>query len=371
MTLSNHRSGATMEASNFEDSLVLRSASVRDVIENLNRSSPKIALVVDEKRRLLGTVTDGDIRRAILRGVSLDMSVEDVVRKNFQSLPETATAHEARQYMRSRKVDHVPLVDLSGIVKGLEQLGGTEFAAIKPNTVVIMAGGLGTRLSPLTDHTPKPMIAVGGKPMLERIISSAAEDGFENFILAVNYLGEQIEDHFGDGKDFGVAISYLKEDEPLGTAGALSLLPLQSSESVVVLNGDVLMQARLSEMLHFHTAGRGLLTMAVKVLETQVPFGVVSVAGSYVQHIAEKPTYRDYINAGIYVIEPQVLRTIPRGIRLDMPDLISQVLGDQKVLAFPLHESWIDLGRRSDLDRAESEFSRTSPGAPGGVPGDA
>ena len=264
--------------------------------------------------------------------------------------------------MRLHKIDQVPLVDGNGVVSGLEFLANVDYSDAKPNTVVIMAGGLGMRLRPLTDHVPKPMIPVGGKPMLEWILTAASEDGFRKFVLAVNYLGEQIEEYFGDGEDFGVHISYVKEKEPLGTAGALSLLSEEQVDSIVVLNGDVLMQARLSEMVEFHRAEQADMTLAVKVLDTQIPFGVVSLKGSYVEEIREKPVYRDYVNAGIYVMEPEIIRTIPRMSRLDMPDLISQVLADRRVLAFPLHESWIDLGRRSDLEKAESELFHQAEG---------
>jgi len=352
-----------MAVPSFEDSLVSGAGSVRDLIESLNRTSKKIALVVDGQRKLLGTVTDGDIRRALLRGASLETVAQDVAQKHFQSLPAQSSPREARRYMRLHQIDQVPLVDENGIVSGLEFLANVDYSDEKPNTVVIMAGGLGMRLRPLTDHMPKPMIPVGGKPMLEWILTAASEDGFRNFVLAVNYLGEQIEEYFGDGKDFGVEITYVKEEEPLGTAGALSLLSKEQTDSVIVLNGDVLMQARLSEMLEFHRAEKADMTLGVKVLDTQIPFGVVSLQGSYVEEIREKPVYRDYVNAGIYVMEPQILRTIPRMSHLDMPDLISQVLADRRVLAFPLHESWIDLGRRSDLEQAESELFRPPWGA--------
>ena len=358
-----------MAKPSFEDSLVSGAGSVRDVIESLDRARTKIALVVDGHRKLLGTVTDGDIRRALLRGASLETTAQDVAQKHFQSLPDQSSPREARRYMRLHKIDQVPLVDKSGIVTGLEFLADGDHIDAKPNTVVVMAGGLGMRLRPLTEHIPKPMIPVGGKPMLERILTAASEDGFRNFALAVNYLGEQIEEYFGDGKDFGVEITYVKEEEPLGTAGALSLLSQEQTDSIVVLNGDVLMQARLSEMLEFHCAERADMTLAVKVLDTQIPFGVVTLQGSYVEEIREKPVYRDYVNAGIYVIEPDILRTIPRMSRLDMPDLISQVVTDRRVLAFPLHESWIDLGRRSDLEKAESELFHQSRGTSTDEPG--
>lgn len=345
-----------MKKPSFEDSLVPGGGSVRDVIESLNRARTKIALVVDGHRKLLGTVTDGDIRRSLLGGASLETTAQDVAQKNFQSLPDQSSPEEARRYMRRHKIDQVPLVDENGVVTGLEFLADRDYFDAKPNTVVIMAGGLGMRLRPLTEHVPKPMIPVGGKPILERILTAAREDGFRSFVLAVNYLGEQIEEYFGDGRDFGVEITYVKEEEPLGTAGALSLLSEEQTDSIMVLNGDVLMQARLSEMLEFHRAEQAEMTLAVKVLDTQIPFGVVTLHGSYVEEIREKPVYRDYVNAGIYVIEPEILRTIPRMGRLDMPDLISQVVTDRRVLAFPLHESWIDLGRRSDLEKAESEL---------------
>lgn len=332
---------------------VLLTASLKDVVENLTVSGVRLCLVVDAESKLLGIVSDGDIRRGLLAGKSLDDSVVEVMNQAFASANDTLGVAELERIAIAKDVNHLPLVDVEGRVTGLflnKPDGGKRRL---PNVVVIMAGGLGMRLRPLTNTTPKPMVRVAGKPMVQHTIEALRSEGFENFVFALNYLGEQIEQYFGDGSDFGVNITYVTEQEPLGTAGALSLLDRIYSEPIVVVNGDVLLFGKLSDMLDFHLSNGAEVTVGVKVLDTQIPFGVVEVDGNAVTGITEKPVYRDFVNAGVYVLEPRILEGLVTGARIDMPDLVETALERKGVVAFPLHETWLDMGRPEDLRRAE------------------
>lgn len=340
----------------YSQSIVDSSSSVRMAAENLETSGLGICLVVEPAGKLVGVVSDGDIRRGLLQGKTLEDSVVDVMSTAFTFSRDNSELSELQRIARSRLLTHLPLLSAEGLVTGLfvDKQENVEFA--RDNLVVIMAGGKGLRLRPLTDTTPKPMIPVAGKPMLQRIVEGLRFEGFRKFALSINYLGEQIETHFGDGSDFDVEISYLKEEIPLGTGGALSLLESNQSRPLIVVNGDVLLSAKLVEMLNFHEESGASLTVGVKVLDTQIPYGVVQIEGHSIKAIQEKPTYRDFVNAGVYVVEPQLLGLVPKGIRFDMPELVEKVIesGDVAV-AFPLHEAWLDLGRPEDLDRAQRE----------------
>jgi NDP-sugar pyrophosphorylase family protein len=221
-----------------------------------------------------------------------------------------------------------------------------------------MAGGLGTRLRPLTETLPKPMLRVGGRPMLEIILDNFVSQGFKNFFISINYLGHIIQEHFGDGSKFGVSITYLSESKRLGTAGALSLLPEGITENIVVTNGDVLTRLNLRALLDFHNALHSSATICVREFSTQVPYGVVEVADQVVQKIEEKPNVQRLVNAGIYVLNPKLLSQIPKDTYIDMPDLLNSMLKkDQVIGAFPIREYWADIGRVTDLDNANLEFN--------------
>lgn len=340
----------------YSHSIVNSSSSVRVAAENLETSGLGICLVVEPAGKLVGVVSDGDIRRGLLQGKTLEDSVVDVMSTEFTSSRDNSDLSELQRFARSRRLTHLPLLSADGLVKGLfvDRRENLEFD--KDNLVVIMAGGKGLRLRPLTDTTPKPMIPIAGKPMLQRIIEAIRSEGFRKFALSINYLGEQIETHFGDGSDFDADISYLREEFPLGTGGALSLIESDQIRPLIVVNGDVFLSAKLVEMLHFHEETGASLTVGVKILDTQIPYGVVEIEGHSIKAIQEKPTYRDFVNAGIYVVEPRLLDLVPKGVQFDMPELVEKVIesGDAPI-AFPLHEEWLDLGRPEDLDRAQRE----------------
>lgn len=335
---------------------VTESASVKDVVESLNSSGLRLCLVVGTHDTLLGIVSDGDIRRGLLAGAGLDSPAKTVMNPSFASAQNGTAVSELTRLARSHEVTHLPLVDGEGKLAGLfiDQPDGE--AAARANTVVIMAGGMGLRLRPLTENTPKPMIPLGGKPMVQHTIESLRAEGFVNFVLAINYLGDQIEGHFGDGSDLGVRITYVKEEQPLGTGGALSLLEGAFTSPIVLINGDVLVSARLTEMLSYHQAHSADITVGVKVLDTQIPFGVIELEGNHIVAMQEKPVYRDFVNAGVYVLEPSVVSSVRSSVRLDMPDLVGEWLGRQKVFAYPIHESWRDLGHIEDLEIARRDY---------------
>ena len=338
--------------------VVPEAATVKSVVENLNSSGLRLSLVVGPEGALLGIVSDGDIRRGLLAGEGLESPATTVMNAVFVSALNGTATSELTRVARAREVTHLPLVDEEGKLAGLfiDQPDGE--TATRNNSVVIMAGGMGLRLRPLTENTPKPMIPVGGKPMVQHTIEALRAEGFVNFILAINYLGDQIEAHFGDGSGLGVRITYVKEEQPLGTGGALSLLEGAFTSPIVVINGDVLLSARLTEMLNYHHSHSADITVGVKVLDTQIPFGVIELEGNHIVAIQEKPVYRDFINAGVYVLEPGVVRSVAPSVRLDMPDLVVGWLGRRKVFAYPMHESWRDLGHMEDLESARQDYER-------------
>ena len=332
------------------------SATIQEVIECLERSPIKMVLVVNTAGVLVATATDGDVRRGLLAGHHLEDGLAHIAQREFISVGQDAPASARETKLVAHGITYLPIVDGEGRVVALHSSPKAPADDASSNTVVIMAGGLGMRLRPMTETTPKPMLPVAGKPMLQHIVEGLRNEGFLDIVVSVNYLGHQIQEHFGDGAAFGVNISYVSEKKPLGTGGALSLLERDFSEPLVVMNGDVLMAAKVSDLVRYHSESGAEVTVGVKILETQIPFGVMTLDGARIMGVEEKPTYRDYVNAGIYVVNPSVLEEIPQGERFDMPSVLAPRIGTSKALAFPLHESWIDLGRPADLNRAEQRY---------------
>ena len=313
--------------------------------------------MVDGDGRLLGTVTDGDVRRAILRGVALDDAVAQVMNHN----PTTARQEDDREtllrLMRQRKLHQIPLLDATWRVVGLQVLDHLLQPTRRENPVVLMAGGLGSRLSPLTDDTPKPLLHVGSKPILETILEAFVHHGFGTFFLSVNYLAEQVEAHFGDGSRWGVQIEYLRERERLGTAGALSLLPQRPTAPLFVMNGDLLTRLNFGTLLDFHTEHAAAATMCVREYEMQVPYGVIETRSHRILDIREKPTERYLVNAGVYVLQPETLDLIPEDAFFDMPDLFKRLIErDRETAVFPIREYWMDIGQVADFKRANGDY---------------
>lgn len=343
---------------NWRDALISDSSSLRDAVAQMSDSGWQIAVVVDANERLAGVLTDGDIRRALLQGRDLSAAIPDVMNPNPVVMESRTPVSTIRNKMRQEGFHFIPLVDTNRVVQGIATIDELVGAEDRPNPVVIMAGGLGKRLHPLTENFPKPMLTVGDKPILETIVSSFAQQGFRNIHLSVNFRSDVVEAHFGNGEEFGVNITYLHESEPLGTAGALSLLHTTNDLPIIVMNGDLLTRMSGDALLEFHDHNRADATMVVRETTFDLPYGVVSVDNVAISQIAEKPKQAFLVNAGIYVINPDVVRSIPSSQYLDMPTLFNNLIADKrKVIAFPLHEYWIDIGRLEELERAQVEWT--------------
>ncbi len=342
--------------------LVTGRTSIRDTVAIIDRSAKGIALAVDESQRLLGTITDGDVRRAMLASIGLDTPVEVILERKVDSVyprPVTAlvgTSFEMLlQLMRERGVRQVPLLDEGDRVVELVTLDELMPCPDLPLEAVIMAGGRGTRLRPLTEDLPKPMLPVGGRPLMERIVEQLRVAGIRQVNVTTHYKPEKITEHFGDGHAFGVELHYVNEDRPLGTGGALGLM--QSPQGpVLVINGDILTRVNFRAMHMFHQEQKADLTVAVRRYEMQVPYGVIECEGAMVRRLQEKPQVGFLVNAGIYLIEPSVYQFIPQNTSFNMTDLIQWLLdAGRTVVCFPLHEYWLDIGQHADYAQAQGD----------------
>ena len=333
------------------------SSTINEALEIIDNGAIRIAVVVDEKDRLLGTVTDGDIRRALLNGKTLSNSIEDIYFKN----PTVVSTNESKESIinicTSKKIYHVPVVDDNGKVVRIAILDELLKPKNYPNRVVLMVGGLGTRLRPLTETTPKPMLNVGGKPILQTIVDRFAKYGFTNIVMCVGYKSNIIQDYFEDGSKFGVNIEYILEDKRMGTAGALSLLKEKPQEPFFVMNGDLLTSVNFESMLEFHNQNSSNATMAVREYDLQVPYGVVNIEDGEIKSIEEKPIHKFFVSAGIYMLNPKCIEYIPNDEFYDMPTLFEKLIEDsKKTVSFPLREYWLDIGRIEEYERANREY---------------
>ncbi len=328
-------------------------ASIRAAIGNLIESSTRIVLVVSEDMRLLGTVSDGDIRRGLIKGLTLESPISKIMHANALTVKERTKLDHVQKLMTEARVQQIPIVSEDLKLVGLHEWDKLHAGSVQENLFVIMAGGQGRRLLPHTSRIPKPMVEVDGKPILEHIVLRARANGFVRFVIVVHHLAEVIENYFGNGQKLGVEISYIKETQPLGTAGGLALLNPAPIYPIVVTNGDVLTEVNYRNLLDFHHESGSGATMAVKIYETQHPYGVVRLRGIDIISIDEKPVVRDFINAGVYVIEPNLLNRIESGTTLKMTDFIDSLSqSDVATKAYLVHENWIDIGNPVDLERA-------------------
>ncbi|MBO6576990.1 MAG: nucleotidyltransferase family protein [Rhodothermales bacterium] len=335
--------------------LVPEDMPILDALAVITRESSQAVVVVDQAGRLRGVMTDGDVRRGLLRGSQLHDPVHTVMNGRPRSLSVNARGF-AREIMRRAAVQQIPIVDESGRVVDVEFL---ESPGIDPShaIVVLMAGGMGTRLRPLTENLPKPMIQVGGRPVIETIVSRLVEQGFTRFVVTLNYMGNVIRDYFGDGHQLGAEISYTVERKRMGTAGALSLLPERPEGSLVVMNSDVLTAVDLRSLLAFHHDNRALGTMCVRDYTLQIPYGVVDADQTSFRGIIEKPSQTFHVNAGIYALEASVLDMIPSDEYFEMTTLFERIRDQGDAAAvFPIHEYWLDIGKHDDLERARTEW---------------
>lgn len=342
----------------WQKTLISSSGTIKEAIEIINSESLGIALVVSEGNRLMGTITDGDIRRGLLREVSIGDCVQQVMNAAPVTAPYNTSNEKLLELMKGKRLSSVPLVDDEYNVVGLKTLHEAIRRRKYDNPVFIMSGGFGTRLKPLTDSCPKPMLKIGDKPILEIIMRRFIKLGFYNFYISTHYMAEKITSHFGDGEELGVNITYVHEQEPLGTGGALGLLPKTISNSpIIMINGDVLTNVDFKMLMDFHQDKGAYATMCVKEYNYQVPFGVIENQGNKIVGMTEKPVHHFFVNAGIYVVSPEIVDSVPKDTKIDMPSLLEQCLKkDKNVLMFPIHEYWMDVGRMDDFNRAQADI---------------
>ena len=341
--------------------LVQPTDNLEKAIQVLDSEALRIVLVADPQGRLLGTVTDGDIRRALIKRLTMDTPLAEIMNRD----PVTASINDGREeiaaMLRNNNLLQLPILDADRMIVGLETLPNVLGIGKIDNPVVLMAGGFGKRLRPLTDDIPKPLLKVGTKPILEIIIDQFIDAGFRNFYISTHYKAELVRAHFGDGDQWDVNIQYVHEETPLGTAGALGLLPDDLLElPTVMMNGDLLTKVNFSHLLNFHNEQDGIATMCVREYDFQVPYGVVEVDDHKVLGIVEKPVHKFFVSAGIYVLSPSLVKSVDGAKYIDMPQLLDKQIQDgQKVGMFPLYEYWLDIGRKDDYNMANEKFSKS------------
>jgi dTDP-glucose pyrophosphorylase len=329
-------------------------ASLREALAAITRNSRQAVAVAGTDGRLLGLVTDGDLRRAILRGVPLDAPVSQVMNRNPVLAPAGTSRDEALALLRRRLIRHLPLVEADGRLADLVLLDDLLEPRPLPNRAVLMAGGDGKRLRPLTESVPKPLLRVGGKPLLEILVERLRGAGVREFYITVHHKSHMIEEHFGDGSRLDVRVRYVREPEPLGTAGALTLLEERPGEPFFLVNGDILTKCDFRGLLDFHGRSGAEMTVGAVRHAVDLPYGVIEVEGERLARVAEKPQIEFLINGGIYVVEPRVIDLIPRGRFFDATDLLGLLLGQGRpVAAFLIRDYWLDVGRHDDLRKAD------------------
>jgi dTDP-glucose pyrophosphorylase len=342
---------------NYKNILLKPTSTLKEALKTIDAGAMQIALVVSDANELLGTLTDGDIRRGLLNDLSLEDSVESIIFENPTVCYVGDTKEKILEVAVAKKLYQIPIVDDDGKLVGVEEVDELLKQQTKPNKVVLMVGGLGTRLRPLTEHTPKPMLKVGNRPILETIILNFKKYGFTNIVLCVSYKSEIIEEYFQDGSEFGVNIEYIHENKRMGTAGALRLVRDQLTEPFFVMNGDLLTNINFERMMEYHESHKSIATMGVREYDFQVPYGVVNVDGEDILSIDEKPIHKFFVSGGVYVLSPKTLDFIPDDEFYDMPTLFEKVIAEKlKSVSFPIREYWLDIGRMEEFEKANNEF---------------
>jgi len=343
---------------NWKEAVVTPDRTLMDALGIIDKEAMRIALVVNDKGELLGTLTDGDVRRALLDHGNLQVPVKNVMNKQPIKASQGMSAIELDTLMQSKSILAIPIVDDNNRLVGLHTLHGSQKGKILENPVFIMAGGFGSRLRPLTDHCPKPMLKVGGKPILETILESFLAAGFRNFFFSTHYLPEVIHNYFGDGTDFDCNITYIHEEQPLGTGGALGLLPDDLPDlPVIMMNGDILTKVDYGALLEHFDQQKAIASMCVRQYQYQVPFGVIKSIDHFVVDVVEKPSHSFFVNAGIYIFSREMLKYVDENHKIDMPTLLmDRVKQGQKVSIFPIMEHWQDIGVPEELKEAEKNY---------------
>jgi|TARA_B110000259_G_scaffold184822_1_gene232650 dTDP-glucose pyrophosphorylase len=345
---------------NWRSSTIQNEGKIKDVIQSLNDSSSQVVLIEDKNMNFIGIITDGDLRRALLDGKTLEDSFSLLINKNPITASSDVPNENILDLMRKNDIHQIPIISENKLL-GLHVIDDLISKSSIENAIVIMAGGQGMRLRPYTENCPKPMLIVGDKPMLHHIIDKAKEEGFFNFIITTHYLTEVISDYFGDGSKFNINITYTYEKEPLGTAGALALISPKPCHPFIVTNGDVMTDVKFLDILNFHNKNNGIATMATRPYQMHHPYGVVDIDGTKINSFKEKPIYHSFINAGVYVLDPLALDLLIDNELCDMPTLLERNQLEKNVItAYPMHESWIDVGRVEDLNtiRAQDNLNK-------------
>jgi len=344
---------------NIMDVVIANDITIIDAMETIQKGSLKIALVVNYDMTLVGTLSDGDIRRALLNKSKLEDKIDSIINKNPITCKVNDSKDKILHVANSKKLYLIPVVDENNKLIGIEDIDELSKQLLRENMVVLMVGGLGTRLQPLTNDMPKPLLKVGEKPILETIIENFANYGFVNIVLCVNYKAHMIEEYFGDGSNYGINISYITEDKRLGTAGALSLLENRPNKPFFVMNGDLLTNINFEHMLNFHENNQSTATMSVREIETQIAFGVIETSDNRITSIKEKPIQKVLVNAGIYILEPEVLEYVPSNEFFDMPTLYEILINEDKnVLSYLNNGYWIDIGQLDDYKKANNVLGK-------------
>lgn len=343
---------------NWQTTLLPPTATIRDAMRTLDKSSLRIVLVSDADQTLLGTVTDGDTRRGLLADANMQDPITRVMNPTPFSVLDSTSRDQRLKLMKQHDLTAIPILDKGGRILGLETLHQAMQPEQRDNPVFIMAGGFGTRLQPLTDHCPKPMLRVGDKPMLEHLVNQFIHCGFHNFYFSTHYLPDVIRAHFGDGSKWGVSIQYVHEDSPLGTGGALGLLPRDLPDlPLIMMNGDVLTKLNYAQLLRHHESKRYDATVCVREDEHAVPFGVIETEDQLITNMVEKPTYRYKINTGIYILNPDIVASVQPGQRVDMPSLLEQHRHDGKRIGtYTSYDYWLDIGQMKDYQKAQRDI---------------
>lgn len=346
--------------------IVLKSEDTLETAINvLQVGGKRVAVVLDDNGKLLGTVTDGDVRRALIKQYGMDGLITAVMNKNPETALMTDSPRKIKAQMKSLDLLHIPIIDAHGVLLSIETLQHLIGDEKYENPVFLMAGGFGTRLHPLTKAIPKPLLKVGNRPILETIITQFIDAGFHRFFISTHYRADMVKKYFGNGENWGVTITYVHEEFPLGTAGALGLLPdIQTELPILMMNADILTKINFAHLLQFHKEEGALATMCVREYDIQVPYGVVNIDGHSVSDIIEKPTHKFFVNAGIYVLNPCIPRQIDGSKSLDMPDLLRGFINlGESVSSFPIHEYWIDIGRMEEYSKAEYDMEEMTSGS--------
>lgn len=342
----------------YSKSILSPNTNLKKIIENLAKTQLQICFIC-KKKRLIGTVTDGDIRRALLKGIKLDDNIKNIMNKKFFFLENNTSFEKAKKLMSIYKINQIPVLNKKGDLIDVFFSETINVEKIFDNPIIIMAGGFGKRLYPITKNCPKPLLPIGGKPVLEHIIKKIRNEGFKNIIISTHYLGEMIFEYFGDGSKFGVNIKYIDEVKPLGTAGCISKFKNETKKPFLVCNGDVITDISFEQILTHHLDHKADATMAVRKYILQNPFGVIKTKGNKIINIVEKPVAETYVNAGIYAFNPIIKKHISSNKKTEMPQLFRHLKKKKlKTIVFPMHEDWLDIGNPKEYEKAQTKISK-------------